>query len=360
MDPRSYNFIGNLIYWYKNNGRDLPWRNTRDPYRIWLSEIILQQTRVDQGLPYFLNFLKNFPTLKSLGNSSEEMILRHWQGLGYYSRARNLFKCARVILDEHKGKFPETFEELIKLPGIGPYTAAAIASFAFKQPVVALDGNALRVFSRVFGIHEDISKASTVNTIRTIATEIIPKDEPDFFNQAVMELGATICQPGNPRCDSCPIANNCEALMQGDQQMLPIKKNSTRIRKRYFNYVVLKKDKKIAMFKRPGNDIWEGLYDFYLLESEHLMEPEDIPDPFILDILAKGGTVDVIVPEKKHILSHQIIFSRFIEIRFPENILNEEFPKQPPIRFYSKNEIQDLPKPVLVNNFLNSYFSETS
>ena len=339
------------------NARELPWRNIRDPYKIWLSEIILQQTRVKQGLPYYLNFLKKFPTLVSLASASESDVLRQWQGLGYYSRARNIHKCAKFVHRNLKGKFPDSYYGLIKLPGIGPYTAAAIASFAFGQPVAAIDGNALRVYSRLFGIFDDISKTSTVKTIRDEADKIISKDIPDLYNQAIMELGATICQPLNQACDICPLSPVCYASIHGEQNNLPIKNNKITVRNRYFNYFLLRQNEGIAMFERKQNDIWKGLYDFYLIESETLMEPDEISDPFISDALLFGSTIDILSTKIKYVLSHQIIFARLFEVRVPDNILKEELPESPSLNFYSKKEILDLPKPVLVNNFLNHYFT---
>lgn len=348
--------IKSLLSWYHENARDLPWRNIRDPYKIWLSEIILQQTRVNQGLPYYLNFLKKFPSLESLALAPENEVLRQWQGLGYYSRARNVHKCAKVVHEEFNGIFPNSYDALLKLPGIGPYTAAAIAAFAFLEPVAAVDGNAIRVFSRFFGISEDTSKNSTVNNIRNLANESISRKHPDIYNQAIMELGATVCLPRNPICSDCPLASGCYALLKGVQDQLPAKNNKIKSRQRHFNYIVLRKGETFAMFERNHKDIWNGLYDFYLLESDRLLEPEDITDPFISDTLSEGGKIDMIRDEKKHILSHQVIYARFFEVSIPENVLKEDRYESPKLNFYSKKEILDLPKPVLVNNFLNYYF----
>lgn len=348
--------IKSLLRWYNQNARDLPWRNIRDPYKIWLSEIILQQTRVNQGLPYFLNFLKKFPTLESLASASENEVLRQWQGLGYYSRARNIHKCSRVVHEEFNGIFPNSYDVLLKLPGIGPYTAAAIAAFAFLEPVAAVDGNAIRVYSRLFGIKEDTSKNSTVSSIRKLANESISRKHPDIYNQAIMELGATVCLPKNPNCPACPLSSGCYALLKGVQDQLPVKKNKLKSRPRHFNYIILRKGKTFAMFERNHKDIWKGLYDFYLLESDRLLEPEEITDPFISEALIEGGKIDMVADEKKHVLSHQVIYSRFFEVSIPENLLKEDMYENHKLNFYSKKEILDLPKSVLVNNFLNYYF----
>ena len=351
------NLAKNLIKWYRLNARDLPWRHSRDPYKIWLSEIILQQTRVNQGLPYYLNFSKNFPTLNSLAEAPEEHILRSWQGLGYYSRARNLQKCAKLIVNDLDGKFPENYEELKQLPGIGPYTAAAIASIAFKKPVAAIDGNALRVFTRLWGIAEDISKNGTINLIRDKANHLIPEDSPADFNQGVMELGATICLPKSPKCNICPLVDDCHAFKNKEQDLLPVKRSKVKIRNRYFNYFIIRKGESIALFLRTGKDIWKGLYDFYLVESEALFDPAEITNPFITDYLNHGAQIDIHGPDVKHILSHQVIYCRFFEVELNEKMLMEPNPESPVLNFYSQKEVLDLPKPVLVNNFLNYYYS---
>ena len=352
----SVNSYKSLLSWYSENARNLPWRDTQDPYKIWLSEVILQQTRVNQGLPYYLNFLKKFPSLESLASASENEVLRQWQGLGYYSRARNIHKCARIIHEELNDIFPNTYSTLLKLPGIGPYTAAAIASIAFLEPVAAIDGNALRVYSRLFGINEDISKNSTLNDIRNLANDTISKRHPDSHNQAIMELGARVCVPRNPNCSVCPLSIGCYALLKGVQGQLPVNNKKTKTRKRYFNYFILRRGSTIAMFERSNNDVWKGLYDFYLLEADRLFEPEQINDPFISETLTNGGKIDVLSDENKHILSHQVIYARFFEIIIPENLVNEDLHESLELNFYSKKEILDLPKPVLVNNFLNYYF----
>lgn len=350
--------VNSLITWYKSNARDLPWRNTRDPYKIWLSEIILQQTRVNQGLPYYLNFIKNYPTIKSLAKAQENDVLRLWQGLGYYSRARNIHKCAQVVQHDYSGVFPATFDDLLKLPGIGPYTAAAIASFAFQAPIPAIDGNALRVFTRLFGLYKDISKTATIEEVRKLASDIIPKEAPDWFNQAIMELGATICKPLNPDCDNCPLSSGCYAFDKKEQKRLPVKNVKQKIRTRFFNYFIFRKDDEIAMFERTGNDIWKGLYDFYMIEDRVLLEPTEISDPHISQIIFSGAQIDILAPQIRHILSHQVIFARFFEILLPGHTVREDAIESFPLNFYSKKEVLDLPKPVLVNNFLKDYFNQ--
>lgn len=347
-----------LITWYSQNKRNLPWRETKDPYRIWLSEIILQQTRVNQGLPYYLNFLKKYPNLESLVCANEKEVLRLWQGLGYYSRARNLLACARVIKTQYNGKFPSASEALLKLPGIGPYTAAAIASFAFNEPVAAIDGNGLRVFSRIFGIRDDIRAISTINTIRALANEMISKTLPNIFNQAVMEIGATVCLPANPECMDCPLQNRCISFANSWQKEIPYKSKVKKPRDRYFNYIIIRDRQKISLNKRKTGDIWQGLFDFYLIEKTKLLDPDEFEDPFLVDLLQSGISICKIGNDHKHILSHQRIYSRFYELSLnPDTALKRiTLSKRNALRFYSIEEIVNLPKPVLVDNFLKSYF----
>lgn len=347
-----------LITWFNQNKRDLPWRETKDPYRIWLSEIILQQTRVNQGLPYYLNFLKKYPNLESLACASEKEVLRLWQGLGYYSRARNLLTCARAIKTRYNGKFPSTSEVLLKLPGIGPYTAAAIASFAFNEPVAAIDGNGLRVFSRYFGIRDDIRANTTINTIRALANEMISKSFPDIFNQAVMEIGATLCLPAKPECMDCPLQNRCISFANDWQNEIPYKSKVKKPRNRYFNYIIFRDRQKISLNKRKAGDIWQGLFDFYLIEENKLLDPDEFEDPFVIELLQRGYSICKTGKDYKHILSHQRIYSRFYELTLnPDPTLKQiSLLKRNALRFYSMEEIVNLPKPVLVDNFLKSYF----
>ena len=232
---KKNNIAKELINWYNQNKRDLPWRGNRDPYKIWLSEIILQQTRVDQGMPYFISFVEKYPTVYHLAKASIDDVLRSWQGLGYYSRARNLHKCANTIVEKYKGKFPSTRSELIKLPGIGPYTSAAIASMAFGKKEAVVDGNVIRVITKLYGIEEDISEQKTVNQIRIIVDELIPSSNPDLFNQAIMEFGALHCTSKSPSCNTCGFLGICEAQLNGKQGLIPFKLKKTKIRLRFFN-----------------------------------------------------------------------------------------------------------------------------
>lgn len=302
-----------LILWYNKNKRDLPWRNNSIPYNVWISEIILQQTRVEQGRAYYERFMEAFPNVLALANAEQQDVLKLWQGLGYYSRARNLHKAAKYIVEELYAEFPVRYEELLKLPGVGPYTAAAIASIAFNQPVVAIDGNAKRVFARLFNINNPIDQNNTVELIRKSAGELLDNDSPGDFNQAIMELGATVCLPKNPICYQCPVIEFCEAFKKNTQQQLPVKIRKVKVRTRYFNYFVFLHNGKTSLVERQSNDIWKGLYEFPLLESNKVLNGDEL-----IKLAMEQWDIDANLINKvkftksvKHILSHQHIFAVF-------------------------------------------------
>ena len=260
-------FSKKVVEWYRLNQRSLPWRETKDPFHIWLSEIILQQTRVNQGLPYYEKFIEAFPSVDKLAAASEQKVLRLWQGLGYYTRARNLHKCAKMIVNSYGGSFPASYNELLLLPGIGAYTAAAIASISFNESVAVVDGNVYRVLSRVFGISTEINSPKGKKEFFELANQLIDKKNPAMFNQAVMEFGALFCKPVNPSCESCTFKASCFAYNNNLVASLPVKKKNKPARRRYFYYFVIQSGKSLLMSKRGKKDIWEGLYDFYLLEK---------------------------------------------------------------------------------------------
>lgn len=349
MDKRY--FSEKIVEWYLRNKRDLPWRSTNDPYKIWLSEIILQQTRVLQGLPYYERFLEQFPSIKELANAPEQQVLRLWQGLGYYTRARNLHKCARSVWEQHSGNFPETFEHLRELPGIGDYTAAAIASFAFRQKVAVVDGNVFRILSRIYGIDTPINTPSGKKIFTELANDLISSTNPDVFNQAVMEFGATFCTPKNPPCTDCVFRSTCIAYKTSSQQALPVKLKLKKGRKRYFHYVVVKKGKSLLMRKRDQKDIWLGLYDFPLVENEKPVDFKKLvtKTPWLKQL---ASSANITVSETyKHILTHQTIYCRFVIVEKP--VLTTDLGKS--MKFYSHAKISQLPKPVLISRFLNDY-----
>ncbi len=343
------NFTKILTHWYSDNKRSLPWRETKNAYHIWLSEIIMQQTQVKQGLPYYESFAKHFPTVFELANASEEQVLKLWQGLGYYSRARNLHATAKYIAQELDGRFPDTYSDLIKLKGIGDYTASAIASISFNKPEAVVDGNVYRVLSRYFGIETPINSTEGIKAFKALATSLIDHDHPGDYNQAVMEFGAMQCKPKNPYCIVCPLKDGCEALAHGKVDLLPVKLKKTKITKKYFNFLVLiSKDKKTVFYKRSSKGIWQNLYQFPLIESDSEISPEAFTSHQQVKAYFKEtsfdfslfNTTDII-----HKLSHQHLYTRFWIIEI------DELP-QPGIPI---EDIRQYPTPVLISNFIESF-----
>jgi A/G-specific adenine glycosylase len=329
------NFATGLISWYNEYKRELPWRRNPKPYNVWLSEIILQQTRVNQGLPYYERFIAAFPTVRDLAAASEQEVLRLWQGLGYYSRARNLHKCAKQVCEIHGGVFPENFESLKKLPGIGDYTAAAIASICYKEPVAVVDGNVYRVMSRIFGIYTAINSPKAKAEFFDLGNKHIDSQQPDEYNQAIMEFGALHCTPRNPKCDTCPFSKLCVAKQKSLQAELPVKDKKVKVRKRYFYYVVRRNAQSLAMKKREGKDIWHGLYDFELVEGAMPLDEATLAKRLGIKKMEWSA-------EYKHVLTHQVIFARFAVLES----------KTRDHHYFSLKKIADLPKPVLISKFL--------
>ncbi len=348
------NFSKKIINWYHDSHRHLPWRETNDPYRIWLSEIILQQTRVAQGLPYYQNFIKNFPTVSDLAGASEQKVLRAWQGLGYYSRARNLHACAKKIVAHFAGKFPTTYVDLLKLPGIGPYTAAAIASLSYGEPVAVVDGNVFRVLSRVFGIEDEIDSARGKNNFSQLANSLLDRLQPGLHNQAVMEFGALHCTPKSPKCAACIFFVECVARKRGIQDLLPLKKKQIKVRTRHFTYFILKKGNALALKRRMGKDIWKGLYDFYLVETKRNQKIERmVEEDKWLKKLSEMSTVEMGNRKVKHVLTHQKIYARFVLLDFGKSFQPNGWLKNTDLKLYSLREIRLLPKPILISRFLD-------
>ena len=345
-------FSEKLLYWYHQNKRDLPWRNTKDPYPIWLSEIILQQTRVAQGMPYFLRFMKAFPDIYKLYEADENEILRHWQGLGYYSRGRNLLKCAKMIVEDYNGQFPRSYSSLLKLPGIGQYTASAIASFAFEEAVPVVDGNVFRVLSRVFGIYNDIGDSKSMAIFKEVARGLLPKNDVSTFNQSLMEFGALQCVPAIPDCDICPFLMDCHARRNKKIPDLPVKGKKKKNEETFYNYMVFSKDHKIWMRKRTGKGIWNGLFDFYLLETKINQKiPPVLSNNPLKELILKYGKGFDSPPSYKHILTHKTIYASFYDIDLPkeENKIHQHLEGG---KFYELSEIERLPKPILIDKFL--------
>jgi A/G-specific adenine glycosylase len=358
MQIKDYNqyFASSLVTWYLANARNLPWRHTRNPYLIWLSEIILQQTRVIQGLPYYERFAEAYPTVTDLANAPEEEVLRLWQGLGYYSRARNLHYTAKQVATELNGIFPTEYASLLLLKGIGKYTAAAISSFSAGQKVAVVDGNVYRVLARVFGVNQDITSPQGQRFFAGLAQELIPEQDPASYNQAIMEFGALQCVPVSPRCESCPLQSICQAYATGRQQELPVKSKKTKVRPRFFHYFVITDGLRyIWMNKRGPGDIWTGLYDFLLTEAQ-ISQAEPVPTELVSYILGSGGVLRTTGQVYKHVLSHQVIEAHFHEIVISdsaqEQIIREKVPE---LYKFTLEEVWQNPKPVLINNFLKTY-----
>ena len=327
-----------LIKWYNINKRDLPWRKTKDPYKIWISEIILQQTRVDQGLPYYLKFINEFPKVQNLANSSEEKVLKLWQGLGYYSRARNLHFSSKLISNKLKGKFPGNYNELIKLKGIGEYTASAIASFAFDEKKAVLDGNVFRVLSRYYGIFVPIDSLKGKKMFSSLAIKNLPSNNYANYNQSIMEFGALQCKPHNPDCEICPINSKCWAFLNSKTKDLPVKEKKIKVRLRYFNYVIVQDHKSIFMEKRLNNDIWRNLYQFPLFETSNAnFEP---PKNLVQNssILKKTKVI--------HKLTHQKLNIVFWHFTCKKNFIKNNY-----ILVQLKN-ILKYPVPKIVENYI--------
>ncbi len=339
------NFTDRLLTWYHQHKRELPWRNTTNPYYIWLSEVILQQTRIEQGLPYYEAFVERFPLLQDLALAEEDAVLKLWQGLGYYSRARNLHHTAKTIYFDLNNRFPDRYEEIIRLKGIGPYTAAAIASFAFKEPVGVVDGNVFRVLSRFFGIFDDISLGRTRTVFQDLVNELISKEQPDLFNQAIMDFGATVCTPAQPKCNGCPLQNGCYAFQKNAVAQLPVKSKKISVKNRYFHFVILRNQGKIAIEQRTEKDIWHKLYQFPLTETLADNE-EEIFDQLVAlytDAPVKKLTTNSI----RHKLSHQQLHIDFYEIEI--NTPQQE------LHFVNIEEIENYAFPIVLWNFIKEY-----
>ena len=325
-------FTALLLRWFREHRRDLPWKQTTDPYKIWLSEIILQQTRVDQGYSYYLRFVEQYPEVEDLAAAPLDEVLKLWQGLGYYSRARNLHHTAQMIVREFKGKFPRKYEDILKLKGVGAYTAAAIASFAYGEPVAALDGNAYRVLSRVFGVEAPIDGAEGKKAIQHLAEEVLPAAMPGAFNQAMMDFGSLVCTPRNAQCLCCPLNEGCYAHAHSKVYELPVKSKKVTVRTRYLHYFIVSDGKNTLLHQRSDNDIWKGLYEFPLIETTEAVGAEDIiKHPAFKKLFGKRVSADTssalsIATRQarryithysslvKHQLTHQTLWARFYAV----------------------------------------------
>lgn len=344
-------FQSEIVSWYLKNKRDLPWRGTTDPYVIWLSEIILQQTRVEQGKPYFLKFLENYPTVKDFANAAEEQVLKLWQGLGYYSRGRNMLYTAKHIVEHYGGQFPKSYSELVKLKGVGSYTAAAISSFSSNERQAVVDGNVYRVLARYFGIEEPINSNTGQKLFADLAKELIADQEPSVYNQAIMEFGALQCKPKSPLCIECPVQLGCEAFKLKKVDQLPVKLKKVKIRKRWFNYFVAISNDEILTKQRMPGDVWQHLYDFPLIETEG--EASIANEEFQTQVTKLfGKQLELKVLEsKKHVLTHQIIYVQFFAI--DNYIVN--FNKHTEIKSVKINDFKQLPHPKIIGDFVEKH-----
>ncbi|MDF1518779.1 MAG: A/G-specific adenine glycosylase [Lutibacter sp.] len=344
-------FSKQLTYWYLHNKRNLPWRNTLDPYTIWLSEIILQQTRVEQGTSYYLRFINNFPTVFDLAIASEEQVLKLWQGLGYYSRARNLHFSAKYIVNDLNGNFPASYKELLKLKGVGDYTASAIASVCFNEPTAVVDGNVYRVLSRYFGIDTAINSSAGIKIFKQLAQQLIDENNPGTHNQAIMEFGALMCKPGNPDCEICPLNSSCFAVANNSIKKLPVKEKKAKIRTRYFNYLVVhSSDHKTKIVKREAG-IWRNLYEFPLIETDDVIDMEAITEHAIFKELFDGLSAKVKLFDNDvlvHKLTHQHIHTKFWVVT---TTASDHFS-------IPWKAVEKYPVSALIDNFLNRYKSD--
>ena len=307
LNKISKNFAINLINWYSDNKRSLPWRETKNPFKIWLSEIILQQTQIKQGLPYYNKFIKIFPNVESLAFSDEKHVLKNWEGLGYYSRARNLHKAAKVVVDDYDGKFPVHYNELIKLPGIGDYSASAISSFSSNEIRPVLDGNVYRLISRIFQVENVINSSKAVKVFKEILYKLISKEYPGDFNQAIMDYGSIMCKPKNPDCLKCIFKTDCLSFNFNTISKFPVKNNNLSKKSRTFNYlVVIDLSNKIVINKRSGKDIWHNMYEFPMIETKKKINKNDIRKHLALKYFISTDSITLQFDmTQNHKLSHQ-------------------------------------------------------
>lgn len=339
-----------LLEWYAVHKRELPWRDTTDPYRIWISEIILQQTRVAQGYEYFLRFMQRFPDVRTLAEAQEDEVMKYWQGLGYYSRARNLHAAARSMAD---GVFPTTYEGVRALKGVGEYTAAAICSFAYGMPYAVVDGNVYRVLARYFGIDQPIDSTEGKKTFAALAQEMMDASRPADYNQAIMDFGALQCTPQSPDCLSCPLADSCSACKDGAVGQLPVKRHRTKITDRYFNYLYVRTGASTFLHKRTDDDIWKNLYELPLVEADRELAGEELLAlPRFQALFAEGEkpVVRLLQQGVKHVLSHRVLHANFYEILLPEG--SRSFPGCQKV---SLEELDRYAVPRLIHAFFEKY-----
>ncbi|PSL35728.1 A/G-specific DNA-adenine glycosylase [Chitinophaga ginsengisoli] len=344
-------FTNTLLEWNKHeNTRSMPWKGEKDPYRIWLSEIILQQTRVEQGWAYYERFILNYPTVQELAAAPEEAVFRLWQGLGYYARCKNMLAAARQIVSGYHGHFPNTYESIQSLKGIGPYTAAAIASFAYNLPHAVLDGNVFRVLSRFFDIDTPIDSTAGKKQFSELAQELLPHGQSASYNQSIMDFGAVVCKPQQPACSSCPLTGKCKAFQLGLTGLLPVKTKKLVIKKRYFYYLVLQYKDQVYIHKRTENDIWQNLHEFILIETSG---PEDVTalqsSAAFKDVMKDiRYNMDAVSGAFKQQLTHQTIYSQFLMLS-----VNKK-PEMPGYMAIPRNQLDHYAFPKTITDFLKN------
>ncbi len=334
-----------LLDWYDPAARPMPWKDEKDPYKIWISEVILQQTRVEQGWEYYKRFIDKFPDVFSLANAPVEDVLKLWQGLGYYSRARNLHKGAQQLVADHNGEMPRSFNDILALSSVGPYTAAAIASFAFDLPNAVVDGNVIRIISRILGIDTPFDTSVGQKLFRQLADELLDQQQAGRYNQAIMDFGATVCTPSNPKCSECPFNKYCVAFLSGKTNELPVKSKIIKKRERHFNYFVFQHLDEFLVFQRNSKDVYSGMYEFYLWERDIITDGQTA-ELKLEDILNEPANFTKISLQKPHILTHQRIFIHFFQID-----LNHKISLQGGI-WLTLNELKKLPVPKFIHDYL--------
>ncbi len=362
------NFSKTIIRWYNCNKRDLPWRNTTNPYYIWISEIILQQTKVIQAIKYYKNFINKFDTIHKLADAPQDDVLQIWKGLGYYSRARNLHRASKTIVEKYNGKLPSDYKHIIKLKGIGAYTAAAIASFAFKQPYIAIDGNVFRVFSRIFGIDTPIDTAKGKKAFYELGNSLLDKKQPEVFNQAIIEFGAIHCTPKKPACQTCVFQDACYAFNNQLVHQLPVKKPKKKPGKRYFHYLVVYNNYQVIMEKRIQNDIWKNLYEFILIETKQPTEPNELMvsdgwNAIFCTLTSFFNYTDFVLENISapivHKLTHQHIITRFYPVFFDCDLSSIE--KTGNQRIVVKlSDLEKIPVNRLIEKYIQKQMLQTS
>lgn len=350
MKNNLIKFSNAINSWYTNNKRQLPWRETTDPYIIWLSEIILQQTRVEQGMSYFNKFSTKYPTVKRLAEASEDEVLKDWEGLGYYSRARNMLATAKLISSDLQGIFPNNYTDILKLKGVGSYTAAAISSFAFNEERAVVDGNVYRVLSRYFGVSTPIDSTEGKKEFQRLADDLIKFQKPSEHNQAMMEFGAMQCKPKNADCETCPLNAECFAFQKSLVGDLPVKEKKTKQTKRYFTFLICRDRENLLIQKRPEKGIWANMYEFPLLESKSSKEQNEliIGRKWHSNFKNANTKVTHVSETQKHLLSHQQLFARFIELEVDE--LQKEENNQLVIK---QQELKNYALPKLLVNYIS-------